>query len=332
MSPTTPSRFGLIGAGTIAQTYSDVLRQTDVAELAAVADVRLDAARGIANIHDCPSFDSAAAMLNDVPLDAVIVCTPPASHKDLCLRALAHGCHVLCEKPLATNTAAAEAILQAAKQYDRCFTMASKFRFVADIVRAKSLISAGLIGDVVLFENTFTHRVDMGTRWNSKPHVSGGGVLIDNGTHSVDIIRYFLGALAEVEAVEGRRVQQLPVEDTVRLTLKTATGIMANVDLSWSFHKDSPYYVSIYGVHGTVHVGWQESKYRRSVDPHWVIFGDGYHKHQAFTDQLDNFVAAIRGESALRVLPEDSLASVSVIEAAYQSLNANCWVRVPDLL
>ena len=319
----------MMGAGAIAQTYSDVFRRSPYADLVAVADVRADAADAIANVHDCLSFADVSGMLRAVSLDAVIVCTPPSSHPEFCVQALEHGCHVLCEKPLAIDSASARDMLQTAARCGRCFTMASKFRYVSDIVQAKSLISSGMFGDVILFENTFAQRVDMRARWNSDPAISGGGVLIDNGTHSVDIIRYFLGPLAEVQAVEARRIQQLPVEETVRVTLKTTTGVLANVDLSWSLHKDSPHYVSIYAAHGTVHVGWKESKYRRSVDPEWVVFGSGYDKNQAFTDQLHNFVDAIRGDGHLRVQPEDALASVAVIEVAYDALQANRWVNVP---
>ncbi len=133
----------------------------------------------------------------------------------------------------------------------------------------------------------------MTQRWNSDPTISGGGVLIDNGTHSVDIMRYFLGPIAEIQVVEGKRVQDIPVEDTVRVFVRSAAGVMGTIDLSWSINKELPYYLSIYGSAGTLHVGWKESKFRRSGDADWTVFGNGYDKIQAFGSQLDNFVAAI---------------------------------------
>jgi predicted dehydrogenase len=206
--------------------------------------------------------------------------------------------------------------------------MASKFRYVEDVIRAKSIVASGILGELVLFENSFTSRVDMSSRWHADPEISGGGVLIDNGTHSVDLIRYFLGPIAEVHAVEGRRVQQLPVEDTVRMYVNSAGGVMGSVDLSWSLNKELESFIDIYGSAGTVRVGWKESKYRQANSPDWVIFGSGYDKIAAFRSQIDNFARAVRGEEACLVSPRDGLASVEVIEAAYESLRGQEWTPV----
>jgi predicted dehydrogenase len=269
-------------------------------------------------------------MADEAELDAVIVCTPPVTHRDLCCDMLERGLHVLCEKPLAIDSGSAMEMISAADLRGLVFTMASKFRYVEDVAQAKALIAAGTIGEVVLFENVFTGQVDMTQRWNSDPAIAGGGVLIDNGTHSVDVTRYCLGELAEVQAMEGHRIQFLPVEDTAKMFVRSRDGVLGSIDLSWSVSKELPYFIAVYGSSGTILVGWRESKYRRSGDADWTVFGSGYNKVEAFKRQIENFAGAVRGDEALVVTPEDALASVQVIEAAYRSLARGGWEPIAE--
>ena len=254
--PNTPVRYGMVGAGGIAQSYAAAFRDCSVAKLVAVADVRAEAAQAIAQTLKAASYSTHQEMCDKEQLDAVIVVTPPNIHADIVNDLLHRKLHVLCEKPLTVDSATARQMFATADEVDRKLTMATKFRFADDVVRAKSLISSGILGEVILFENTFTARVDMSSRWNSNPAISGGGVLIDNGTHSVDIVRYLLGPITELQVIEGRRVQNLPVEDTVRMFVHTTSGANASIDLSWSINKEQPNFISIYGSQGTVHVGW----------------------------------------------------------------------------
>src|SRR5262247_1709343 len=109
----------------------------------------------------CPAFASYEEMLEDSDCEAVVVCTPPVTHHDICCRLLDRGVHVLCEKPLAIGPEEARAMVEAAERSEAQLTMASKFRYARDVVEAKSIDASGLIGDVVLFENAFTSRVEM---------------------------------------------------------------------------------------------------------------------------------------------------------------------------
>lgn len=319
-------RFAIIGAGGIAQTHLQAFANTSLGQLVAVVDVRMEAAEAMAASKHCLAFQDVSTMLASTKIDAAIVSTPPSTHPEICMQLAKAGVHVLCEKPIAVTKKAALQMIEAAAEHKTLLTMASKFRYVADMVFAKQLVVSGVLGDIALLENTFTGHVDMQRRWNSNPELSGGGVIIDNGTHSVDIVRYLIGPLQSIQAIEGRKIQNIAVEDTARIHAKTSDGVLAAMDLSWSFHKQSPWYVSIYGTRGTALVGWSESKYKRDSDTEWTVFGNGYNKVQAFTDQINNFGNAIRGIEPLLITSDDAIASVEAVEAAYESIRHDAWV------
>jgi predicted dehydrogenase len=320
--------FAIVGTGSIAHAYEAAFRGYPRAQISAVCDVNLDAAQMFAARLGCTAYRSLEEMLTSEDIGAAIICTPPATHEDLSFALLSRGVNVLCEKPLSTSVASATRMLECAKSNNVLLTMASKFRYVSDIRMAKALVDVRAIGELVFVENAFTSRIEMSNRWNADPAVSGGGVLIDNGTHAVDILRYFMGHLADVQIVEGRRIQGLPVEDTVRLFVRNDDGVMGASDLSWTIDKEMSTYLRVYGSEGTILVGWKESKYRRSADGEWTCFGRGYDKIQAFRSQITNFCEALCGEAELLITPRDALASVETICAAYAALERSRWESI----
>ena len=324
----TRLRLGLVGAGRISGSYGDVLGDCETVEMVGVADVAAEAAGALADRLGCAAFGSHQELAEKAQPDAVVICTPPNTHAGISIELVGRGIHVMCEKPLALSPAEALKMLSAAEESGVTLTMASKFRYVEDVVRARSIVQSGVLGEIILLENTFASRVDMSSRWNSQSEVSGGGVLIDNGTHSVDVVRYFLGPIAEVMAVEGKRAQTLTVEDTAQLFLRGVEGARATIDLSWSIDKERPWYLEVYGSEGTIQVGWGSSRYRQRTSSDWVEFGSGYDKTQAMHDQIANFARAIAGKEPLRITGVDALASVDVMEAAYRSLSHDDWIEV----
>ena len=324
-----PVRLGVVGAGAIAQSYALALESCPIVKVVGVADPRVQAAAQLAEQLKCGSFISHSEMADGVRLDAVLIVTPPNTHPDICVEFLERGVAVLCEKPLSVDVPSAKRMIQVARDTGVKMTMASKFRFVEDVVRAKNIINSGVIGEVVMVENFFTSRVDMSKRWNSDPSISGGGVLIDNGTHSVDLIRHFVGPLIEIHVVEGKRRPHLSVEETVHVFVRGSGGVLGTVDLSWAINKELESYLRIYGSEGTISVGWKESRYLLSGSREWKVFGNGYDKVQAFRSQIENFAKSVRGEECLLPTLEDAFASVHVIEAGYRSLRDSRWVPIP---
>lgn len=318
----------MVGCGRIAQSHLEALSSLPDGRLVAVVEPREAAGQAAAEQHQCRLFaDYRNPEVLDVA-DAVIVCTPPSSHFDVVKHFLEHGIHVLCEKPLTVTSKDAHDLVKLSEAKGLHLMMASKFRYVDDVIKAKAIVESGILGSMILYENTFCSKVAMRDRWNSKKEVAGGGVLIDNGSHSVDIARFLLGPIKEVQAQNGIPAQGLEVEDTVRLQFRTESGVMGMVDLSWSINKESDFYISLFGSEGTLLVGWSGSRYRQDGSSKWVSFGAGYDKLAAFRRQLENFLGCVEGRKLPLITPEDALASVQVIETAYNSASRNNWLPV----
>ena len=319
-------QIAIIGCGGIAEAYAKALQRMPNARLAAVVDPDVSARARIAGDDDSITQHSNIESLPDV--DAALVLAPPNVHESLSCALLQRGIHVLCEKPLAPTVASAKRMLQCAETAGRRLMMGSKFRYTADVTKARALLDEKVCGDIVIYENVFCSHVDMTQRWNSKAEISGGGVLIDNGCHSVDLARYLLGPLAKVQAQFGTRVQALEVEDTARMLFQSQSGALGSIDLSWSIQKETDAYVRLHGTEGTLEIGWRRSRWKTS-DGEWQEFGNGYDKIAAFQAQLENFVACISDDTAAVIVATDALASVVVIDCAYQSAQEERWVTIP---
>jgi predicted dehydrogenase len=321
-------RFGIIGCGRIAQSHLQALATLQEAKLVVAVENRKAAGEAVAEEFKCALYEDFAdpAILGQV--DAVIICTPPILHHKIARHFLERGVHVLCEKPLTIASTEARDLVALSRDRDLLLMMASKFRYVDDIIKTKAIVESGILGRIVMYENTFCSKVAMTDRWNAQKDVSGGGVLIDNGSHSADIARYLLGPIKDVQAQTGLPMQGLDVEDTVRVQFVTHGGVIGTFDLSWSITKESPHYVQVFGSEGTLQVGWSGSKYRQDGSSKWVPFGTGYDKLKAFARQLTNFIGCLKGREVPVITAEDSLASVQVVETAYRSAGRDHWLKV----
>jgi predicted dehydrogenase len=330
MSNSAKTRVSLVGCGRIAAAHLQALQTIEEVKLVGAADVDTAARDAFGSKANCPGYSDYREMIDAQKPEIVVVCVPPISHPEVTNYALERGSHVLCEKPFAIDSDSALGMVQCAERNKRHLTMASKFRFVEDVCKAREMIHDGLIGKMVLCEIAFCARADMRGRWPSNPEISGGGVLIDNGSHAVDIIRFLLGPIRRVQAQHGRNIQALRVEDTAMVFVETADGVWGRIDLSWSIEKNHDAFICIHGSEGMIVVGWASSRHRRYDTKEWTQFGNGYNKLSAFVLQHRNFIDCTYGRAKPVINAEDSLESVRVIEMAYRSAHANKWLEVEE--
>ena len=317
-----------MGAGAIAAAHADALAASPHFQLVCVVDVDSTRAATLANKFGARSATSIDS-LTDGSVDAAIVSTPPVTHRNVAITLLEAGLHVLCEKPFAIGRRSAYEMAETAKRCSRVLTMATKFRFVNDLTIARDAITAGKIGTLYRISNVFASPVDMSGRWNIDPEISGGGVLIDNGTHSVDIMRYVLGPIESVRAVESTKPRLYPsVEDTGRIEVLSAGGVFGRIELSWAEQSSQPWFISILGSRGGIDIGWKGSRRRFDGASDYTPFGTGYDKKAAFAGQVADFAAAVRGERPTTTSLDEAVASVDIIDAAYASMRAGRWIAV----
>ena len=330
MSTEARLRLGIVGTGNIGKAYAMAVGPSPLISLTAVCDTNDDERHAMGVTTGAVEFDSHESLADSGLCDAVIVATPPSTHAAVTVDCLERGLDVLCEKPFTLNLETACRMFEAAASEDRLLAMASKFRYVSDIAQARDLIRSGIVGKPTIVSVTFAGHVDMSQRWNSVAAISGGGVLIDNGTHAVDIIRYLVGPIRRVSAMRGQSEWSDGVENTAVILAETECRTIASTEVSWSISPHNESYVVIHGTEGTITVGWSGSFHRSAHGGEWISFGQCYSKMDALRKNVENFAAAKRGLEPLRISAADVLASVSVIEGAYRAIESRTWVDLPE--
>lgn len=318
-------RVGIIGLGLAGRVHLEGWRATNDVDVVAISDPSASA-RAWATDAGLTAFEDPFAMLARETLDAVSICTPPAAHGPLTLAALERGLHVLCEKPLATNPADALGMLGRAAEADRHLVLATKFRHVPDIARAREVIASGEIGQVLTFEIVFSSVVDMTKRWNVQEGLAGGGVIIDNGCHAFDIVSYLFGPVTRVNATRLKAGQSVPVavEDSATVLVEAGAGVIGRIDLSWSLATYRESYITIHGTKGTVEIGWRGSQIRMGQGVPRPL-GSGYDKHDAHRRMMTVFRDVVTHGARPWILPAEAMRTVAAVDAAYRSLQHGTW-------
>ncbi len=160
-----------------------------------MADIRKDAAEAIAKTHGCDATTDWLKAVQRPDVDIVIISTPPSLHPEMALAAIAAGKHILVEKPIAHTLADAEKMCDAADSAGVLIKTGFNHRYFPSMAFAKKLIESGRIGEVIRVQAYAGHPggKEFGPKWVTDGAVTGGGSLVDNGIHILDLTRYFLG-------------------------------------------------------------------------------------------------------------------------------------------
>ncbi|MFO0846716.1 MAG: Gfo/Idh/MocA family oxidoreductase [Gemmataceae bacterium] len=246
----TPVRVGLIGCGKVGQIHAVALRGLAEAELAAVCDVSPERARAFAERYGARGYTDVAAMLREGRVEAVVIGTPHPLHAAPAVRCAEAGVHVLVEKPMAATLVDCDAMLAAANKAGVRLGVISQRRFFEPVRRMKEAIDGGKIGRPALGVFTmYSWREPsyyQSDPWRGKWDTEGGGVLVNQSPHQLDLLLWFLGPVAEVCGYWANvNHPGVEVDDTAVAALRFRNGGLGSIVTSVS---QKP------GLHTKVHV------------------------------------------------------------------------------
>lgn len=243
----------IVGCGLIGQKRSRALAG---AALVACADVARDRAEALARtVSGAVASDDWRAVVQRPDVDLVVVATTNDSLAEIATGAVEAGKHVLVEKPAARSVAELDVLINAAARHRRLVRVGFNHRYHPALLKAREVIDAGSLGDLMFVRGRYGHggRIGYDREWRADPQLSGGGELIDQGVHLIDLARWFLGDFPTVSGFAHTYFWQMAVDDNAFLTLRTAREQTAFLHVSCTEWKNL-FSLEIYGRDGKLHV------------------------------------------------------------------------------
>lgn len=315
--------IGFVGTGGNARSHARGLAGVPQARIVAAADVNETAVREFAADHDVGEvFTDYRAVLATPTVHAVIVSVPHALHKEIAIAAAHAGKHVLCEKPLGVSVAECDAIIAASREANVNLMVGHTHRFIYEHLRALELLQAGEIGDVLHINDSIqspNRHKDMG--WRGVWALAGGGVFMDNGVHSADRLRWWIGSeVTAITARVGHYGARTEGEDHGVAYLEFANGATATMEISLIA---APVLgrcrAVVTGSAGAMEVAtWRHLKVATAEAEEWETHTFPQDRSQ-FVREDGEFVASILEGREPLVTGEDGRRAVAIVQGIYQA-------------
>ena len=329
----------LIGCGLIGRKRAEALRAFPEDKLVVVCDTDESRAGAFARDYACANEAEWGKAIGRLDVDGVINSTINSSLAEITVFALNAGKHVLCEKPLGRNTTEARAMTTAARAHGLNLKTGFNHRFHPAVAEAKRKVEEGSIGRVVTIRVRYGHggRKGMESEWRASKELSGGGELLDQGVHVIDLIRWFGGEVTEVYGNVETKIWDIPVEDNAFGILKTDRGVTAMFHVSWTNWRNvfsleilgETGYLSIDGLGGSYGVERLEVGKRKPEggrpDIRVVEFNGEDVSWKKEWEEFRNSIAEHRPPIGNGV---DGLRANEIIEALYESSRTHASVTV----
>lgn len=328
---------GIIGCGTIAEIHAKVLSELAMAKLVSAFSRNIDNAKRLSEKYDIKPFDNLEVFFDDPNLDVITICTPSGTHLDYGRLAARAGKHVIVEKPIEVSLQRAQALIDICKKQNVRLAVIYQNRFLPDVIRLKEKVQQGDLGKIFLADafikwyrsQDYYESAD----WRGTFQLDGGGVLINQAIHTIDLLQWIVGGLKNVFAQMGTYShQRIEGEDTAAAILEFENGAIGVIEGSTSVVPAMDRRLEIHGTEGTAVLkgdnlflankdndGSQIDKMRKeesSVGSSSPLKGFSSEPHR---QQFENIFRALGENLNPPVSGEESMDSLAIVKAIYES-------------
>lgn len=322
-------RWGIIGAGLIGGKRAKALLELGE-KVSAVADIDLKRAEGMASKYSATATDNWKKITREEGIDAVVVATTHDWLSPISVDALSHGKHVLVEKPAGRDPAEVNKLIDAQKKSDRQVAVGFNHRFHPAIKEAKRICDSGKYGKLLYMRARYGHggRLGYEKEWRFNPEISGGGQLIDQGSHLIDLSRFFAGEEFGLSCSLCKNYfWKAAAEDTAVMVLESERGTSSFLSTSCVQWKNL-FSFELFFERAQVNIDGLGRSYgtetltiykmKPEMGPPEVEVRRFEGEDESFKEETADFVMRIAGKPSSSATLEDALASISLIAEAYK--------------
>ncbi|MDP4284159.1 MAG: Gfo/Idh/MocA family oxidoreductase [Bacteroidota bacterium] len=343
--------FGIVGAGMISHFHARAIAEIKTARLLGIYSINKIKSDQFAGKHNCEAYDTLDEMLSQPEIDIICICTPSGIHLEPVVASIKAGKHCLIEKPLEISVERCDKIIEAAQQAGVKTGVIFPSRFYEASMQLKKSIDENRFGELVLADAyvkwSRSAEYYQSGKWRGSWKYDGGGALMNQGIHSVDLLQWYMGPVESVQSVSANiRHKNIEVEDTIVSTVKFMNGALGTIECSTSVFPGALKRVEIMGTSGTAilegdHlIQWQfeqerkeDENIRNTMQQGTISHGGGasnpadisFVGHQK---QIEDFIHAIETNGTPLVDGKEGRKSVEIISAIYESARLGKMVKL----
>ncbi|SHG58186.1 1,5-anhydro-D-fructose reductase (1,5-anhydro-D-mannitol-forming) [Fodinibius roseus] len=324
-------KFGVIGAGGFADSRSiPAFQQAKQFSLEAVHSRSESKAAKLARKHKASKYyTDIDELVKDADIDVVYVATPVYLHEEHTIKALRQKKHVLCEKPMALDVASCRCMVDAAKEAGVQLGLHFHMRSHPGLQSIKRMIEAGNLGKVHMIRTQIHFLYPPNDTWRYKPEKGGGGVMMDVGSHCLDLLRFLGGEITQITSRMEKRMDG-EADDTAIAIARYSDGKMGITENSFAI-PNRENMLEIYGSKASI-IG--KRALGPFTDPEFRFISDSGEKiinikwENLYTKNIKRFIDSILGKGDMPATGEDGLLNTKLLKAAYRSNNNDKTIRI----